>query len=108
GGCTLLAFAMIVGCARSVDVGSREESRTELISATTQPSWNPVFNDIGGRTLRPADDAATKAIVLIFVLPDCPICNAYIPELNRLHEEYAPRGVPVLLISEETEATPER
>ena len=35
----------------------------------------------------------TKAIVLIFVLPDCPICNSYIPEINRLQEEFAHRGV---------------
>jgi len=108
GGCTLLAFALTVGCARSLDVASPAESRAEPISATTQQSWDPVFNDVSGRTLRPADDPAAKAIVLIFVLPDCPICNAYIPELNRLHDEYAPRGAPVLLISEETEATPEK
>ena len=33
-----------------------------------------------------------KAMALIFVLADCPICNAYVPELNRLHEAFCSSG----------------
>jgi hypothetical protein len=35
----------------------------------------------------------TKAIVLFFVATDCPISNRTFPEMKRLREEFAPRGV---------------
>jgi hypothetical protein len=31
--------------------------------------------------------------VLLFIAPDCPISNAYIPEFNRIAAEYGGRGV---------------
>ena len=36
--------------------------------------------------------------MLIFILPDCPIGNSYMPELNRLHDGFTSRGVPMLLV----------
>ena len=47
--------------------------------------------DLSGRSLelQPPDSWT----VLIFVRPDCPISNRYTPELRRLHDEYAGRGV---------------
>jgi hypothetical protein len=49
-----------------------------------------------------------KAMALIFVLPDCPICNAYIPELNRLHEAFTRRGVGLLVVHVDPDVTAER
>ncbi len=40
----------------------------------------------------------STATVLAFVAPDCPISNAYAPELERIHREYAPRGVGFCLV----------
>jgi len=37
-------------------------------------------------------------IVLFFVTSDCPVTNSYVPEMNRIHEEYAPRGVLFLAV----------
>ena len=34
-----------------------------------------------------------KATVIIFTLPDCPIANAYAPELGRLVADYTAKGV---------------
>jgi thiol-disulfide isomerase/thioredoxin len=34
-----------------------------------------------------------RATVFIFIHPDCPVSNRYAPELNRLHDAYAARGV---------------
>jgi hypothetical protein len=31
--------------------------------------------------------------VLFFLTTDCPLCNAYVPELNRIAQAYTPRGV---------------
>ena len=38
------------------------------------------------------------AAVLVFILQDCPICNGYAPELSRLAEEFAPRGLSLMLV----------
>ena len=47
-----------------------------------------------------------KALVLIFVRSDCPISNRYAPELQRLYQEYSPRGVEFRLIYPESGLTP--
>lgn len=39
-----------------------------------------------------------KAVVLIFIRSDCPISNRYAPDLQRLYERYAPRGVDFRLV----------
>ncbi len=54
--------------------------------------------DVFGAVHRPFDDPQVRAIVLIFTLPDCPIANSYVPELNRLHAEYEARGVRLFLM----------
>jgi thiol-disulfide isomerase/thioredoxin len=48
--------------------------------------------DIDGRGLAPAEPGA-RATVWVFLAHDCPICNAYAPELIRLQAAYAPKGV---------------
>lgn len=35
----------------------------------------------------------SKAVLLIFVTTDCPVANSYVPEMNRIHDDYAARGV---------------
>jgi thiol-disulfide isomerase/thioredoxin len=49
-----------------------------------------VVKDIAGKSLTffSETNASSKAIVFIFVLPDCPICNSYVPELKRLRREF--------------------
>ena len=37
--------------------------------------------------------ARHRAAVFFFIAPDCPISNAYAPELIRLYRDYSPRGV---------------
>src|SRR4029077_18443544 len=64
------------------------------------------FISIDGKTH--SVNAAIKATALVFILPDCPICNSYIPELNRLHEEFAPRGVSVLLVHADADMTADK
>ncbi|HZR20833.1 MAG TPA: redoxin domain-containing protein [Verrucomicrobiae bacterium] len=52
-------------------------------------------------------DARIAAKVYIFVNNDCPIANRYSPEIRRLYEQYAPRGVAFWLVHcdpQETEA----
>lgn len=41
---------------------------------------------------------AAPRLVLVFIDPQCPIANAYAPELQRLEAEYRPRGFTFALV----------
>src|SRR5437870_3501897 len=43
----------------------------------------------------PMGCAHAKATVVFFVTIDCPIGNSYVPEMNRIRDTYASRGVAV-------------
>lgn len=53
--------------------------------------------DANGILHAPLTPGGRKATVILFTLPDCPIANAYAPEINRLVTEYAARGVGIYL-----------
>lgn len=44
-----------------------------------------------------------KATALIFLARDCPISNAYAPEMTRLYNEFSPRGVAFRFVYEDTQ-----
>jgi hexokinase len=48
--------------------------------------------DLDGKAADPFA-AAAKVRVFVFVRTDCPVSNRYAPELKRLSDEFAPRGV---------------
>ncbi len=49
--------------------------------------------DFEGKLHRPLEKSSARADAVIFVLHDCPIANAFAPEINRLVREFEPRGV---------------
>src|SRR5215469_7520611 len=51
------------------------------------------LRDTLGATHTPIEWTAAKAVVVFFTTTDCPIANSYVPEMNRIHDAYAPRGV---------------
>jgi peroxiredoxin len=51
------------------------------------------LRDTQGALHTQSEWAAHKAVVLYFVTIDCPVGNSYVPEMNRIHEAYAARGV---------------
>jgi len=54
--------------------------------------------DTTGQTHEPLKPAAgRKATVVIFTLPDCPIANAFAPEINRLFADCSAKGVGIYL-----------
>lgn len=53
--------------------------------------------DFDGKVHFPLRAENRKATVVIFTLPDCPVANAYAPEVNRLVTEYTARGVSFFL-----------
>ena len=60
--------------------------------------------DLEGRAVSPLDDDAAVA-VLLFTRTDCPISNRYAPEVRRLHDRFAPRGVRFWLVYPDPKAT---
>jgi hypothetical protein len=63
----------------------------------------PRIRDVNGGTLAPFAPDGT-ANVLFFVQTDCPVSNAYAPEIQRVCREYADRGVGCALLYEDVEA----
>ena len=51
------------------------------------------LSDFNGKAHSPLRAATHKATVILFTLPDCPIANAYAPEINRLVADYSAKGV---------------
>lgn len=51
-------------------------------------SSDPVFNDLDGTPRRPLEVGSKAATVLIFYWHDCPVCNSYAPEINRIFLSY--------------------
>jgi peroxiredoxin len=49
--------------------------------------------DARGAVHTQAEWSGQKAIVLFFVIHDCPVVNSYVPEMNRIEEAYGSRGV---------------
>lgn len=64
-----------------------------LLSAAAGAPLSFQVRDTQGAPHSPAEWAGHAAVVLFFVTTDCPIGNSYVPEMNRIREAYAPRGV---------------
>lgn len=49
--------------------------------------------DTAGHTHTPVEWNGKRAVVLFFLTTDCPLCNTYVPEMNRIAQAFASRGV---------------
>ena len=66
------------------------------------------LTDTSGGRHTPAEWASKKAVVLFFSSTDCPLANAYVPEMNRMRQAYATRGVVLYAVQgDATIAAPE-
>lgn len=48
---------------------------------------------LNGEPVRTLAPSGASAVVLFFAASDCPISNRYVPEMRRIEEEFAARGV---------------
>ena len=62
-----------------------------LLFATAMPQLS--LHDTHGALHGTAEWAHARAAVVFFVTIDCPVGNSYVPEMNRIRDAYAPRGV---------------
>jgi peroxiredoxin len=56
------------------------------------------LHDVQGGVHTSAEWSGQRAILLFFVTTDCPAGNSYVPEMNRIHDAYASRGVAVYAV----------
>jgi len=87
-------LAALAGCGAPAAPSLPTAVRPAPSSAPAAADWSQLV-DLDGR---PAVASGAKAVAVVFVLPDCPICNAYVPELNRLHAEFTRRGAALVLV----------
>ena len=66
-----------------------------LVCAAAAIAASPQFalTDTAGATHTEAEWGKSTAVVLYFLTTDCPISNGYVPEMNRIAQEYQGRGV---------------
>jgi len=76
---TVTACALVAGCTGSGQ-GAFVGSGPAVASAATMPP-----------AAIPA--SSPRATVWLFISTDCPICNGYQPEIERLRMRFAPRGI---------------
>jgi len=68
----------------------------QAIGAAQPPATAPAsfhITGIDGHDYQPLTVAPHRAAVLVFVLQDCPICNGYAPQIERLADEFGRQGV---------------
>jgi thiol-disulfide isomerase/thioredoxin len=74
-----------------------------VLCGTAAIAGGPVqLRDLDGHPLRPFSPAG-RASVVFFVTADCPISNAYAPEIQRVCREYGPHGVGCSLMYEDVD-----
>ena len=64
------------------------------------------LRDTSGSTHTGQSLAASRAVVLFFVMPDCPISQGYVPEMNRIETAYAPKGIRFFAVQSDVAADP--
>jgi thiol-disulfide isomerase/thioredoxin len=56
------------------------------------------LENLAGQRVNPYLPEDATAIVFVFVSVDCPVCNAYAPELQRLKAEFETNGIAIKLV----------
>jgi thiol-disulfide isomerase/thioredoxin len=73
-----------------------------VVLAAADRARDVELRDINGASVKPFA-TGTQASVAFFVATDCPVSNAYAPEIQRVCREYNGRGVGCSLIYEDIE-----
>ena len=69
-----------------------------LCAADSVPIEKLEVADVNGLAVRPFEAKQQKATLLFFTTHDCPIANAYAPEIKRICETYESKGVRIFLV----------
>ncbi len=81
----ILVIQLMMGCVAPALGGTEENS---VKAGRAIHLHNPA-----GQSIAPLADQHQQATVLFFLTPECPIGNAYAPEIARIVTEYQARGI---------------
>jgi hypothetical protein len=104
--------SMPPGSATAADRGPREDAVLGPgVRVIAPPIPDPIalveLVDLDGLTHRPLrPSGSTTAHVLVFVLADCPIANAFVPELSAIERDSSARGVRFFIVHVDPDVTP--
>lgn len=98
----LLACLLIAGCAAGIETPAAEETSAPV----TEGYAGPVFTaeTVSGETLDDGYIRGNKLTMLNFWATWCPPCVAEMPELSRLHTDYADKGFGIIGMMVEEDA----
>jgi thiol-disulfide isomerase/thioredoxin len=69
-----------------------------LCLALLSAQASPQLTGLDGRVHRPLAESGRHPALVVFISHDCPICNAYAPELRRISTKYRKSHVAVSLV----------
>jgi len=98
---------MVVLCAVSAfvwPIGASMHSANK----TADETWSFTLSDAEGKSHSQIEWKDSKAVVLLFIGADCPISNAYAPEINRVVTAYSGKQVRFYLIHSDPDITGEQ
>ena len=72
-------------------------------AGATEKLAEAMFTDVAGQPHRLPGRDECRALVLFFIAQDCPIANAYAPEIARICKEFTPRGASFRVVYAERE-----
>ncbi|MBL9176102.1 MAG: redoxin domain-containing protein [Verrucomicrobiales bacterium] len=84
-------LGVFTGCAGSRPVSGKSEPTRDAASCEG-------VVDLDGQAQCPFPLSGARAVVLIFVSIECPICNRYAPEIQRLENQFSKQGVTFWLV----------
>src|SRR5258708_3406078 len=76
-----------------MDVAMLQQALVAFLFLSAAPEFR--LRDTLGVSHTTTEWARARAAVVFFVTIDCPVGNSYVPEMNRIREAYASRGVVV-------------
>jgi hypothetical protein len=79
-----------------------------VLAASFGPAAPVAVVDLDGKMHTPFAQTGKKATILIFVLPDCPVSNAYAPEIKRICSDYEPKKVAAFIVHADPDVTIEQ
>ena len=105
--CVLLALLVIAGAAACSDrAQGRAAAPADAPPATGVGAVE--VTDVDGKRVRPLDlPPGAKGAVLIFAGVECPISNAFAPEVIRICEAYEQKGFAFYIVHADADVTPE-
>ncbi len=86
---------------------SGEPERESKLPKTAGVVQNIELKGLKNESIFPFQNSKAKATVFLFVCTDCPVACRYVPELNKIYEDYQKKGVNFWLVYADEREPPE-